>query len=254
MNDIKQYVTLCGHSEERVAYFNELKEQIPSLQKFHALEGQFDLKEIDKLFDYFQIPVAPWMYISHGGGKISRWATVIMVMKYIYDLELEDRIIILEDDLWLDKNFNFMADQWPTDSCLVKLSMWGEMMACGIKGAENFLKSIYEIGIDKNNDMWIYDNNLYCDRILIEKDASNKGLFKLLNPTSDGLIKRVGINFDKPKCFDKTWILNPESFPNPHGNKLQGTIKLPANSDKIFTKKIFFKESDVDFKKVLSRL
>lgn len=250
---IKTYVTLCRHNAQRVSYVNKLQNDNPGIKKFYALEGRHDWEEIDKLFEYFQIPVYPWAYIARDGGKISRWATVIMSLKYIYDLNIKDRVVVLEDDIWLGKDFNFLQGSWPAGGSFIKLSMWGEMYACGVSGTRDFFKKMYETGIDRNNDMWICDNNIYTDRFLLNEQACNKGQYKLLCPTNDGLIKRTQREFNKPKCFDKTWILNPRE-PCRNGNKLQGTIKLPANPSKIFKKKIFHSINDTDFKEVISRL
>jgi len=53
------------------------------------------------------------------------------------------------------------------DDTLVKLSKWGEGYLLSLPCAVNFIKKVYEIGINKHSDTWIRDNikQITVDRI-----------------------------------------------------------------------------------------
>jgi len=243
MTDI--YITLCRSNEQRFDNFKSIKKQLPSVKAHHALNLQHDWKEIRKLFEYFHIPVLHSMWRKNAGGKIARWATQIMTMKYIYDTVDVDRIVVIEDDVWFNKGYNFFDHEWPTGSSFVKLSRWGEMYACGRDGSVDFFTKLYSNGIWTNSDEWIR----YC---IVDKHINtmtreyNNGNFKLLCKPNQGLIRKYGRAFTK-RDMKEPWIYTKN-------DKHKICSDDAVGQSNILTERIFVDRSDINFKEVINRL
>lgn len=238
------YITLCRSDEQRFDNFKSIKKDMPNVVMHHALNLQHDWEEIRKLFEYFNIPVLHSMWWRYKGGKIARWATQIMTMKYIYDTVDVDRIIVIEDDVWFNENYNFFEHAWPAGSTFVKLSRWGEMYACGRDGSVDFFTTLFNKGIWTNDDEWIRQHKIPSAYINTMSKKCNKGCYRLLCKPNHGLIRKYGRIFTK-QDMKEPWIYTRKDICSDINAVHKSTI---------LTEKIFVDKNDTNFKQVINRL
>lgn len=150
------YVTLCHHERERVDNYKRLIKQRDDIKKFHALEFKTEWELIYNFYLDFKIPAIHPM--AKKKGKMARWATVIMAAKYVYDLKIEDHIIVMEDDVNITDKFDVLYNDWCDSNRWIKLSRWGELFALNYHSAKHFINALYNVGINRNNDKWIQMN------------------------------------------------------------------------------------------------
>ena len=218
------YVTLCRSNEDRVEILDHNKTVFPGLNHMNALEFGNDWELVKKLFDHFKIPIAKKI-LGRGRGKICRWATVIMFVKYVYDIKSDINMLCIEDDIKLFKGFDFRFDQWSEEERFVKLSQWGEFFACNQHTAREFLNKLYDVGINENNDQWVMKN---LNPFRLAKDwkgllgGNNKEYSDLTCPPNKGILRTSNsLNSDEKKSFHRA----------PHSDKLLISQELFSPGD-----------------------
>ena len=220
------YVTLCRSNDSRVDIFTHNCAVIPGINHLHALEFEQDWELVNKMFSHFKIPICKKI-LGRGRGKICRWATVIMFVKYVYDIQSSENLLCMEDDIRLHDGFDFRCDEWRDENRFIKLSQWGEFFACNAHTARDFLEKLYEIGINENNDQWIMKNlNIFR----LEKDwkgllgGVNKKYSELCCPPNKGILRTSNqLNPDEKKYLVR----------EPHSDKILLDYKLFDNNNKL---------------------
>lgn len=115
------------------------------------------------MYDAFKIPTVPmpkFRGFRNRRGKYARWASLIMAASYAIQFRLPN-IVILEDDSAWPKNLGERVTKYVqhgnNSNVVVKLSTWGEGFLMSLPSAINYIKTIYNIGINSSSDVWIRD-------------------------------------------------------------------------------------------------
>ena len=147
---------------------------------FESLDWKLHWEHILRFFHHFKIPIRMLNRPHNLRGKFARIATLLMICKYVYDLD--QPIILLEDDVKMPDDFYFDLETIQKYDAL-KLSKFGEGMYMTKSWVETFFNKIYEIPFYKPCDMYIIEK-LKPERILYINDEH------LICPTSHGNIMR----------------------------------------------------------------
>jgi hypothetical protein len=84
-------------------------------------------------------------------GRLGRWLSTIMLMKY--SMDTGRKIIVFEDDLLLPRNFNFQFSKYMNHGKIVRLGEWGDAYFLDPNACRYFLVNhVYERGIITNDD------------------------------------------------------------------------------------------------------
>tara|TARA_Y100001938_G_scaffold126893_1_gene179260 strand:- start:530 stop:1273 length:744 start_codon:yes stop_codon:yes gene_type:complete len=198
------HVTLCKGNADRVELFNNLTSKNFNCKKFTVLEviNQDDWDCLVYFFNFFKIPIpqpngpgkGPWMGKPDNKGKLARWLAVIMLCKYVIDNNQKTPLIFIEDDINIPPCFDFKKNLWKENSWN-KLSEWGEAFAINKEVAIEFLFKLYELGIDRANDLWIMENmniNAVGKKDINSKKSNLIGRENLIKPSGIGEIKKCG--------------------------------------------------------------
>ena len=171
-NNIKIYVfmlTLKTTSNWRKENVKQNVINNPNINICYGIDG-YDIELIKKIFKFYRIPLpqvvrTQWelQRIAKGNqlfkltnyGKLGRWLSTIMMMKYSIDLGCH--IILLEDDLLLPPNFDFQFPQYINYPDIVTLGLWGDGYYFTPQACIKFLQLVYHIGILNNDDNMIID-------------------------------------------------------------------------------------------------
>ncbi len=187
-------VTLLERDALRVSNVEGMEEKFPQLKVMAAMDAVEQWDEIRDFIEDWQVPLK---YDNRAGGdqlnktgKVARWATLIMAMKYVYDLKLGNTVI-LEDDVNLPAGFDFGEDEW-RDGHIAKLAMWGEGYGVNHTGAEHYLRMVSDAPqISLHSDEFIARKCKKAGRWIINSElgghlvvATNKGHL-VQSPTYD---------------------------------------------------------------------
>lgn len=225
---MRKYITLCKSNEQRVSNVDKVIQNHPSIKIFKALEHHKDWELVHYLFTHFNIPAEH--HTAKKKGKMCRWATVLMAAKYIYDLKIKQTNMVFEDDVFLGPGFKFYGHKFRGENRWIKLSRWGEVFALNCVSAEEFIRRLYDIGINNNNDRWIKEN---LDHMFFEIRKPNSGSFDLVCKTNQGIIRKAETLH---KDVIKSMCLKP-------GDNGLSFLETP----------LFYSVDDLDFAAVLER-
>ena len=230
------HVTLCEGNKDRVDLFNNSTSKNFNCKKFTVLEviNQEDWDCLVHFFNFFKIPIpqpngpgkGPWMGKPDNKGKLARWLAVIMLCKYVIDNDQKTPLIFIEDDINIPPCFDFKKNLWKENSWN-KLSEWGEAFAINKEAAIEFLSKLYELGINRPNDLWIMENI----------NINTVNLFSKAN-----LIKNSGEGEIK-KCGQMTQI-----------EKLSFQYKTSKSDLDFLTNYKLFETENLNFKQIISNL
>ena len=163
LDNIELCMIVLSRDPVRLNNFKTMKTRFPQLKYFEAVDWKNDWNFILRFFENNYIPIKSMP--SNTKGKYARWVSVILFAKYVIDTNSKGAILI-EDDVLLPQNFNFRYKFYKKCN-FCKLSQWGEGYFMNKKGAKRFLKSIYRIGINHHNDMFIMNNHIFDKRFLV---------------------------------------------------------------------------------------
>ena len=201
-------VILLERDVQNVDNVLEMKKRFPDLTIMKAVDWKLHYDLVEKFIKKYNISAPLWgdpNYPHRNKGKFSRWTSLILTMKYVYDLKLEN-VILIEDDVMLPINFNKIYQDMLTllDNFdkfdFVKLSKWGEGYLFNYKGAKKFIEMLYKYGICNHDDNFI--NKYVAD--ITEHIITERHLIRLPN---EGHIwdtpptKFVNVGEDKPKIL-----------------------------------------------------
>lgn len=179
MENIQVGVILLERIKTRVENVEKLKNQIPKLKIFNAIDWKKDWILIRRFFIKNKIPIKKLRLNTR--GKYARWVSVILACKYIMENNIE--MILLEDDVSISSPELFNeSDLWYKKGNFVKLSNWGEAYYINKAGAQKFFDKIFSVGINDHNDVFIKKHVSEFEHKLITKR-------NLICPTNKGNIK-----------------------------------------------------------------
>jgi len=191
----------------------------PRFSYFIALDWKLHWSLISKFFIHFKIPITSMPFPTK--GKHARWASLLMALKYIIDMDIDNHVVLLEDDVLLPSNFDFgLIDT--IDDPFVKWSRWGEAYGIHANSARRFIYLMYHIGINEHDDNWILDNMQPFNNIIVHDEH-------VVVPTNHGNILHT----------------NYAKWPWTHEVTNQGNILVNT--------KLFFSNDAIDFPKILER-
>ena len=143
---------------------NKIVDNIDKIGIFDAVFWE-NWDQIRFLFSLLKIPNKHMMEnrgMLNRKGKYGRWASLIMSAAYAVQFNLPYLILLEDDSKWpLIEEFSASLRRIlpsPDSPCIIKLSKWGEGYVFPLQGAKVYLRTIYDIGINKHSDTWIRDN------------------------------------------------------------------------------------------------
>ena len=130
----------------------------PKINRCFGIDGNDKLLTqnlIRKYNIYFPKPKLS-SYILENYGRLGRWLSTIMFMKY--SMDTNRKIVVLEDDLLLPVNFDFQFERYKDMKNIVRLGMWGDAYFFEPNSCRDFFKQhLYTRGIVTNDDNEIID-------------------------------------------------------------------------------------------------
>ena len=122
-----------------------------------------DWNVVKLMYNAFKIPTVPmpkFRGFRNRRGKYARWASLIMAASYAIQFRLPNIVILEDDSVWpkdLGKQIVKYVRSEEEANTVVKLSTWGEGFLMTLPCAINYIKTVYDIGINSSSDVWIRD-------------------------------------------------------------------------------------------------
>lgn len=217
---LKIIVTHCDDQGRRSNNIKQLKSVYgDQLTVLHAIDALAHEHHLQKIITEYKIPTHMSQLQKKTIGKLGCWLSLIMTVKYIYDVIDEDvPVLVLQDDVLIPKDFDFMSDHWSIRNKWYKLTQWNEAFIIDKQVAKTYLQLLYSNPISwQNSDRWIME---YIDPQYIKNLWCKKPRLGLLDPTNRGLIKTRSKKIHKYKwglghfrdCNDPGSLVNRQIF------------------------------------------
>ena len=133
-----------------------------SMKRFLGIYWK-DWNVVRLMYNALRIPTVPmpkFRGFRNRRGKYARWASLIMAASYAIQFRLPNIVILEDDSVWpknLGQQVTKYVQQDKDSNVVVKLSTWGEGFLMSLPSAINYIKTIYDVGINSSSDVWIRD-------------------------------------------------------------------------------------------------
>mgnify|MGYP001162847140 CR=1 FL=1 len=148
-------LTLIENSDWRKRNVKRNIENNPKINVCHAVDASNEelVKKLIREFAIFLPERDPkWLkFRLYNYGRLGRWLSTIMLMKY--SIDTNRKLIVMEDDLLLPKDFNFQFEKYVDSDEIAVLGEWGDAYFFTPEACKQFFENyLYKEGIQHNDD------------------------------------------------------------------------------------------------------